>query len=234
MRIIPTFIAVGLLGGLYLLSDSEKIEPAEKPRIQASALENAVSFNQDAISVKIELTEDERLQFYAEHISGYEGKRKKVYDPNPKDRKYEPTIGVGHKLLGKDSIQRFSKALPEVSYKDVKSGKVSLTDDQINKLFAEDLKFYVNRARNRVRGFDEYPLEVQTVLVSMAYRGELGIGNKTVELLNQGKIYDAAIEYANRRDYNKEGMGGIKSRIDNNQKVLIKYAQSMGNAPSSK
>src|SRR3989344_7135695 len=60
---------------------------------------------------------------YAKYTAQFEGRRNKVYDPNPKDEFDEPTIGVGHFMGRNDSKQTFEKVLPGVDYDAVKLGR---------------------------------------------------------------------------------------------------------------
>jgi len=167
---------------------------------------------------------DNSLERFARYTAGFEGRRNKVYDPNPNDGKPEPTIGVGHFMDRGDSRETFAKVLPEVNYDSVYNGKTSLTKTQIERLFAYDIKEYVTIARRLVPRFNELSVEVQTALVDMAYRGDLGGSPKTKGLINSGKLREAANEYINSKEYRnagRNGMRGIKNRMDSNRRLLL-------------
>ena len=151
----------------------------------------------------------------------------KVYDPNPRDGKPEPTIGAGHYMDRGDSRETFFRVLPLVNWNNIYDGKTALTNEEIDILFAEDLKTYVERAKKLVPEFDSLPDYVSTALVDMAYRGDLGDSPKTRALINSGKFAEAANEYINRREYRdaeSKGIRGVKIRMDSNRQRLLDYA----------
>jgi hypothetical protein len=105
-----------------------------------------------------------------------------------------------------------------------------LTNEQIDVLFTEDLKAYVKRAEDLVPNFNKFPVSVQTALVDMTYRGDLGDSPKMRKLLNEFKIREAADEYINREEYKTakvKNLRGIKIRMDSNRKRLLNYAESL-------
>ena len=174
---------------------------------------------------------------FAKYIAQFEGRKNRVYDPMPNDGKPEPTIGIGHYLDRGDSRETFARVLPDVNYDSIYTGKSVLTDSQIDKLFAEDLIKYVERAKSLVPTFDNFPVTVQTALVDMAYRGDLGDSPRMRSLLNTGKVREASNEYINRAEYrnaDKKGVRGVKTRMDSNRKRLIDYASQLETTNSLK
>ncbi len=169
------------------------------------------------------------LTEYARYTGDFEGWRNWVYDPNPSDGDPEPTIGVGHYLDRENSRETFEKVLPEVDYNMVYEGGLDLTDGQINRLFAEDISEYVMIAEKLFPKFNSYPLYLRQALVDGCYRGDLFDSPKTRRLINEESWEEAADEYINRRDYRdaiKNGMRGIKIRMNENRRRMLKYANS--------
>ncbi len=165
---------------------------------------------------------------YYSHFIAYEGKRNKVYDPNPRDNKYEPTIGVGHYLDGPGSRESFENALPEINYDLVYSKKKKLTDEEVRKLFDYDLAKKINDAKEAFDNFDSYPNYLKIALVDGFYRGDLKKSPKTQELIRQGKFYEASIEYLNHKEYKnakKNKMRGVFNRMNSNSKAMLKYSK---------
>lgn len=172
----------------------------------------------------------------ANYVAEHEGRRTKVYDPNPHDGKAEPTIGVGHYLDRGDSRQVFAEVLPEVDFDRVYNGEDTLTSEQVDRLFASDLEVYIQRARNKVPKFDEYPSYLQSAIVDGFYRGCLSGSPKTLSYINQGQFEDAAREYLNNREYKtaiRAGKPGIRTRMEKNQEMMLKYSQESKNNKGS-
>ena len=129
-----------------------------------------------------------------------------------------------------DSRETFSRVLPLVNWDDVHNGKTTLTNEQVDILFVEDLREYVGRAKSLIKNFDSLPIAVESALVDMTYRGDLGDSPKTRALINSGKFAEAADEYINRREYSdaeSKGMRGVKKRMDSNRQLLLDYANSL-------
>ena len=165
---------------------------------------------------------------YAKYTAQFEGRRNKVYDPNPMDNKPEPTIGVGHYLGRPNSKQTLEKVLPGVSHEKLLSGEQALTDEQIDVLLASDIEEYVKTAQRLFPQFDSYPLYLRQALVDGCYRGDLLDSPKTRELINQGRWEDASREYLNRDDYRNaglNGMNGITKRMNKNRDAMRTYAK---------
>lgn len=170
--------------------------------------------------------EEDRLRVFARYTGNFEGRRNRVYDPNPADGKAEPTIGVGHYMDRGDSREVFARVLPEVDYGAVYAGRAALTDEQVDRLFVYDLPRYIIRAQRLVHSFDSLPVYLQAALVDMAYRGDLGGSPKTRQLMNNSEWAGAAREYIDNKEYRTaeaRGMSGIVTRMDSNRAAMLTY-----------
>ncbi len=78
-----------------------------------------------------------------------------------------PTVGVGFNLI-KDDAKKRIEALG-LDYDKVKAGTQSLTDEQIDTLFADDRVIAENNVRRDVPGFDSLDSERQKALTDMAF-----------------------------------------------------------------
>jgi len=208
--------------GLSVVFDGSKIDEHKPERNILNAQEIHQSNNED------------RMNVFACYTARFEGRRNRVYDPNPNDERPEPTIGVGHYMDRGNSRETFARVLLDVDFDAVYNGTATLTNAQIDALFADDLRQYVRRARNLAPQFDNFPVSVQTALVDMAYRGDFGGSPRMRTLLNDGRIREAADEYINRKEYHdaeRNGMRGIRTRMDSNRQRLLDYARELENLP---
>jgi len=170
---------------------------------------------------------EDKLDYYS-YILKHEGKRNEVYDPIPNDKKYEPTIGIGHYLDRPDSRETFIKVLPEVNYNDIYNKRSKLTDEQVKKLFEHDVLLYENLARNAFEDFDSFPPYLKEAIVDGFYRGDLAESPKTKKLINEGNFSEASKEYLRNKEYvnaKKNGKRGIISRMNSNSKAMEKYSR---------
>ena len=103
------------------------------------------------------------IEHIRQFIENHEGRRDTVYD----DTAGHPTIGVGFNL-DRDGAQEAIERLG-LNYQDVRDGKVSLTDTQIDTLFYSDVNSAIESARNVVSNFDEIPGDKQTVVADMVF-----------------------------------------------------------------
>jgi GH24 family phage-related lysozyme (muramidase) len=104
-------------------------------------------------------------------IAEYEGKRAHVYT----DTAGHPSVGIGFNL----DRQGAKEALEAVGadYDKVRSGDQDLTDDQISKLFQQDLDKAVNDATSAVSNFSSLNDPRQFVVVDMIFNlGSAGFG----------------------------------------------------------
>lgn len=157
-----------------------------------------------------------------DYISHWEGKSNKVYI----DTAGKPTIGVGHYL--KDDIrdrELFEKLFDKkVDYDAILSGKQTLTDDQIEKLFNADIKIKEKSAENIITGFKNFPMYVKNAIINALYRGDMG--PKTIKLINSGDWNLVPIEYLNHQNA-KSGKEQIKRRMQTNAYAFLNYSKQM-------
>lgn len=126
----------------------------------------------------------------------------------------------------------FERYIPksEVSFKDILSGKKSLTKDQALRLFQGTLNKKIQTTKRLFPNYDKYPKAVKTALVNGVFRGEFKKNQKTVKYINSGEWDKVPSEYLNRKDYreSKPGKdGGIKTRMDFNAKIFREYAKAL-------
>ena len=237
-KMIGTALATAAVGTALILGASKLSKPNLENRLANTAQISTSTKIQRNEQIPIELPRTQEalpqkaqqknpLIAYAEYTGNFEGRELRVYDPNPNDNKPEPTIGIGHYLDRGNSRETFARVLPEVDFDSVYNGRTELTDEQVNELFAEDIKEYVERTKRFFPKFDEYPQYLRQALVDGFYRGDLGDSPKTRELINQGEFAEASDEYINRKDYKNaiaNGMAGIRTRMDANRNAMIRYA----------
>ena len=98
-----------------------------------------------------------------QHIEEREGREPTAY----MDSAGHPTVGVGFNLDradARDKITAFG-----LDYDKVRSGEQSLTDAQIDTLFASDVDQAISDARDLVSNFDTIPDDKQTVVTDMVF-----------------------------------------------------------------
>ncbi len=118
---------------------------------------------------------------FKRRLTQFEGREDTVYD----DSVGHPTIGVGFNLDRPDARQKI-EALG-LNYNDVRSGKVSLNDQQIDTLLDADAGRAVQDARGLVSNFDQLPEDKQLVVADMVF-------NMGAQKFSQFKNTIAAIE----------------------------------------
>ena len=96
-----------------------------------------------------------------------EGRRNTVY----LDTKGNWTVGIGHNMgptdtdIGKAVFEQVTGA----SFDDVKAGTTPLTESQIDKLFAKDLKARVSQAKSEIPSFQKLPIQAKVVSVDLVF-----------------------------------------------------------------
>lgn len=242
---LPAWLAVGALSAYAVIpltgSDNSNVEEYANSRPkQESGIERVVE-NEENYESKNDQVEDSKkdgdslMIEIASYIAPNEGRIPQVYcaqSPEETDRNKfkEPTIGVGHYMDRGDSREVFKEVLPDVSYEDVYSGKEKLTEEQIDRLFAEDIGKYIERTKRFFPNFNDYPEYLQSALVDGVYRGCLSGSPNTRELISEGKFEEAANEYLNHKEYNtarERGMSGVATRMEKNRDAMLKYAREM-------
>jgi len=98
-------------------------------------------------------------------LASDEGHRNKVY----KDSEGILTIGVGFNLEAEHNVKLFNKLLPGVDFNKVKSGEISLTDEQSNILLDSTIDLAEDDVRDLVPDFDVLPQNVQDALINMSF-----------------------------------------------------------------
>ena len=100
----------------------------------------------------------------AEMITRHEGKRNLAY-PDSRNIK---TIGIGFNLERADARQKIQDL--GLSYDAVLTRKQSLTDEQINKLFSEDLDTATKDAKKYLgKTFEILPVDAQNIITDMSF-----------------------------------------------------------------
>lgn len=100
----------------------------------------------------------------------HEGAKPKVYT----DSRGIPTVGIGFNLTREDSVSRLQEV--GANFQKIKSGQASLTDAQMQSLLKTDLAAAKTSAESLVPNFNQLPINVQGVLIEMAFNlGKKGL-----------------------------------------------------------
>src|SRR5579863_5007695 len=83
------------------------------------------------------------------------------------DSKGHPTIGIGFNLDRFGAAQAI--AALGLDYNQVRAGQQSLTTDQIDQLFKQDVNTAVENARQKLPNFDALPDPAQMVVIDMVF-----------------------------------------------------------------
>ena len=162
----------------------------------------------------------------AEIIKKFEGSKKRVYtDTN--SEKPKKTVGVGFNLDQPGARETFKKYVPDASFDNVRNGKQSLTDKQVEKLYEGTLNEKVKKTKDIFPSYNTYPEAVQTALVNGVFRGEFKKSHKTVDYINKGQWDKVPEEYVDRKDYRDTNQPGVKTRMDCNKKIFQEYAKEL-------
>jgi len=103
------------------------------------------------------------LEEVSDTIARHEGRDNTVYH----DTMGIPTIGVGFNLNRSDAREKIEGV--GANYDNIRSGRESLTDTQVDSLFQDSLNEAIGTAQRFLPNFSEQPSEVQGVLVNMAF-----------------------------------------------------------------
>ncbi|MGH9403863.1 MAG: glycoside hydrolase family protein [Terriglobia bacterium] len=117
-----------------------------------------------------------------------------------------PTIGIGFNLDRPDAGEKI--AAFGLNYNQVRTGQQSLTNDQINQLFTQDVNMAIGGARRIVPGFDTLPDPAQMVIVDMVFNlGPQGFAGfaRTISALETQNWNAAATEMTNSAWYTQTG-----------------------------
>jgi GH24 family phage-related lysozyme (muramidase) len=141
-------------------------------------------------------------------IAEYEGKRAHVYT----DTAGHPTVGIGFNL-DRDGAQPTMEAVG-ANYNEVRAGNHDLTDDQISKLFQQDLNKAIDDAASVVSTFSSLNDPRQFVVVDMIFNlGRPGFSqfHHTIKAIDSGE-WEAAGD--NMKDSAWYGQVGIRAQKD--------------------
>ncbi|MEZ6190092.1 MAG: hypothetical protein R3C45_02255 [Phycisphaerales bacterium] len=98
-------------------------------------------------------------------IEPFEGRRHRAY----RDSRGNITVGVGFNLDRDGASADLKKLLPDVGYRALRRGDISLTDAQIDSLLRHDAQRAIETARRQVTEFDSLPLDAQLIVIDMTY-----------------------------------------------------------------
>lgn len=185
---LGTILGTGLGYGISKYTTPSHIEPKQRPK-------NIIQ----KPFIKKERTASSEIENF---VSEYEGFRNKAYI----DSEGIPTIGIGFNLRRPDA-KRIIQSLG-YDYNKVIYGRKSLKDEDIRKIFKDDLKSAINNARKSVSNFDELPSPAQKVVVDMVFN--LGPNRfrgfkKTIAALEDYDFRAAANEMKNSRWFKQVG-----------------------------
>jgi GH24 family phage-related lysozyme (muramidase) len=145
------------------------------------------------------------LEAIKEHITRLEGgPREKSYLDS--SEKQHPTVGIGFNL-DRDGAQSDIEKLG-LDYKAVCDGTQTLTPEQIDTLFTNDVNDAIAGARRAVSNFDDLPAEKQVVVVDMVFNlGETKFKDfeDTIEAIDAGDWKTAAAEMTDSNWYSQTG-----------------------------
>jgi len=176
---------------------------------------------------------------YMTYTRQYEGSRRAVY----KDTSGLATIGVGHNLMAPDSKKAIQEAFKgEISHDDLVSGKVSLTDEQVEALFKHDIERHLPVAHRLFGGkekFESFPEWLQVGLLDGVFQGRFKSTHTTVKAIREGdwelaansindsKAYRTALAAAEKRKAEGKSpiKGGTLERYQRLEELLRRMAE---------
>lgn len=135
-------------------------------------------------------------QEFRDRLAVHEDRRAQVYT----DTEGHPTVGVGFNLDRADAREALTAV--GANYDDVRAGRATLTDAQINGLLDRTAGEAVTTARNYFNGFDQLDVTRQRVIADMAFNlgpDRLGNFQNLHEALTNGDYNAAANEMADSR-----------------------------------
>lgn len=125
----------------------------------------------------------------------FEGVRPRVY----KDSEGIPTVGVGFNLEKPNA--RILLRSVGADYRSILNGSQSLSNEQIDRLLYLDIQDAIKTAKTIVKTFDSQPVEVQVIIVDMAFN----LGNRLSE-------FRKMIQAVNNFDYNTASVEMLNSQ----------------------
>lgn len=147
-----------------------------------------------------------------------------------------PTIGYGFDLHSPGNREVFTRLLPDLNWDNVYSGKVSINDDQANKLLKYKMDEIYNTMEQRIPGIRKMPEFVQSALLDIGYTGPSAkghIGPKTVKALNSNNFIEAGKELLRNKQYEtakEKGLSGLIPRFDRVSNALMVHGRRLAEA----
>jgi GH24 family phage-related lysozyme (muramidase) len=143
-----------------------------------------------------------------EHIEAREGRRDSVYT----DTTGHPTIGVGFNLDRSDARAKITEL--GLDYDQVRSGKQTLSDTQIDTLLDADVDQATSDAQALVSNFDSIPDDKQVVVTDMVFNmgaTKFGKFSDTIDAI-ENEDWDAAAD--GMQDSKWFGQVGTRGTVD--------------------
>ena len=168
---------------------------------------NTMQFVIKRVKEKDEKKLQEAIEGYKDVIRKAEGLELEAYKPDETEEEF--TIGYGH--YGSD----------------VKEGQ-TITEEEAEELLDEDVNERLDSIVELIPSFNSMPNDLQQAIFSEHFRGSIQQSPKTRELINQGLLEEAAIEFLDNDEYrNAEELGipGIRTRMEKVSELLKKYAE---------
>ena len=171
----------------------------------------------------VQPNQDEEM--FKETIRKDEGLKLIPYKPDPTEKEY--TIGYGH--YGKFATDFYNKQKGEAK-------EIKITKEKAEELLDKDVKQRISEVNNLLPDFKSFPTSARDAIFSEYYRGSIAQSPKAVELINQGKYAEAAIEFLDNDEYRDAGkpgspIPGIRTRMERVANELNKMAGGLGSKP---
>lgn len=175
--------------------------------LTGEANEDQVELDERTIKLQSYLKEKENS--YTNPNGGW-NEEKGLWFPHRSPEGGTDTIAWGHKITEAEE----------------KAGtfKNGLTAEQAEALFQKDYRDHYDEISKEVPAFEAYPDYLKEKIISETYRGLFLGSPDTIELMNEGKYGDAAIEYTRGVDEYKGTKGqGVVDRMDELIDALKQY-----------
>ena len=118
------------------------------------------------------------------------------------------------------TIYKDSKGIPTYG--------VGQTGKWITKGFTATVRHHIERVRQRLPMYDQFPEFLKEELVQSEYRGDLGLSPKAMDLMTQGRYEQASKEFLDNAEYkNPKTSQGIKRRMKSTADAIEQYGKSL-------
>ncbi len=104
---------------------------------------------------------------------------------------------------------------------------VGQTGKYLGMPFKEVAKAFKDKTKQRVKGFDKLPTNLQAELVQLTYRGDLSTDHKWLKLFNKGEYKAASLELLKHEEYSErkgKGDDGVTRRLEAAARAIANYA----------